>query len=90
MADESKDTLLEFPCQFPVKAFGNKGGDFENIVFDLIKAHVPELKRSDLTRKHSSSGRYISVTAHITVHSKAQLDAIYTDLSDHDAVIMAL
>lgn len=91
MSDESpEDTLLEFPCRFPVKAFGDKDSDFENVVFDLIQPHVPELKHSDLTRKYSSSGRYVSVTAQITAHSKAQLDAIYNDLSDHDAVLMAL
>lgn len=86
----SDKTLLEFPCRFPVKAFGERNSDFEAVVFDLVRAHVPELERGDLTRRLSSNGRYISVTAHITARSKAQLDAIYNDLSNADAVLMAL
>lgn len=90
MSEPSDETLLEFPCRFPVKAFGDRDSDFERTVFELIKHHVPELERGDLTHKQSSNGRYISVTAHITARSKAQLDAIYTDLSSHEAVLMAL
>lgn len=83
-------TLLEFPCRFPIKAFGEKGSHFEETIFNLVKTHVPELKIDDLTHKTSSNGRYISVTATITAQSKAQLDAIYQDLTAHDAVVMAL
>lgn len=83
-------TLMEFPCAFSVRAFGKKDTDFETIVFDLIRAHAPELKREDLSHKLSRNGRYIAVTAKMTAQSKAQMDAIYRDLSNHDAVVMAL
>lgn len=86
----TETTLLEFPCRFPIKAFGEKDTGFEATVFGLVKAHAPELERGDLTRKLSSNGRYIAVTAHIVARSKPQLDAIYNDLSNHDAVLMAL
>lgn len=86
----SETTLLEFPCRFPVKAFGEKDNDFQDIVFELIKAHVPELEPGDLSHRLSSNARYIAVTAHITARSQAQLDAIYHDLSAHSAVLMAL
>lgn len=84
------DTLLEFPCRFPIKAFGEKDTDFENTVFELVKRHVAELEREHLSLKVSSNGSYISVTATITAQSKAQLDAIYQDLTDHEAVVMSL
>lgn len=83
-------TLLEFPCRFPIKAFGEKDSGFENKVFALVKAHVPELKNEDLSHKISSGGRYIAVTATIVARSQAQLDAIYNDLSDSRDVLMAL
>lgn len=84
------DTLLEFPCRFSIKAFGEKDTGFEDTVFELVKAHVPELERGDLARKYSSTGRYVSITATIVARSQAQLDTIYRDLSGHDAVLMAL
>ncbi len=83
-------TLLEFPCRFPIKAFGEKDRGFEDTVFALVKAHVPELESADLSHNISSGGRYIAVTAHIVARSQAQLDAIYSDLTDSRDVIMAL
>jgi len=83
-------TLLEFPVRFSLKTFGTKDSDFENTVFELVKPHVPELERDDLRRKLSSGGRYVSITVTFIARSKPQLDAIYQDLTDHDAVIMSL
>lgn len=83
-------TLMTFPCRFSIKAFGKQDAHFEQIVFDLVQAHVPELQRDDVTLKLSSRRRYVSVTAAITARSQTQLDAIYQDLTDHDAVVLAL
>jgi len=38
----------------------------------------------------SSAGRYLSLTCTIRAHSRAQLDAIYHELSAHPMVAMAL
>ncbi|ROO25098.1 YbeD family protein [Salinisphaera orenii] len=89
MSDD-RETLLEFPCRFPVKAFGRQGEGFETIVHDLLKPHVPELTHADLSRRESSGGRFVSVTAHITAQSQAQLDAIYAALTASDDIVMAL
>jgi len=86
----SEDTLLEFPCRFPVKAFGERGGDFEQTVYELVKPHVPELSPNDLSQRTSRTGRYVSVTVRVIARDKAQLDAIYADLTASDAVLMAL
>jgi hypothetical protein len=85
-----RETLLEFPCRFPIKAFGKPDDDFEEQVYQLIKAHVPELERGDLSQRASSGGKYVAITAEITAQSQAQLDAIYGDLSDNGTVLMAL
>lgn len=86
----SDTTLMEFPCRFSIKAFGEQDAAFEQTVFDLIRAHVPELEPDDLAQKASTRGRYVSVTVTIIAQSRAQLDAIYQDLTDHDAVVMSL
>ena len=83
-------TLLEFPCEFPIKAVGKHADDFEDHIYKLIQAHVPELERSAVTTRDSRGGKYLAVTVHITAHSQAHLDAIYGDLSNDDAVLMAL
>lgn len=88
--NQSQDTLLEFPCDFAVKAFGKKESDLEQTVYELVKAHAPELTPDDVTMRESSGGRYVSVTAAIRAESKAQLDEIYQALTDSDKVLMSL
>lgn len=90
MEDVRRETLLEFPCRFPVKVFGAADGDFETVVFELVKPHVPELERGDLSRNRSSGGRYVAVTVEIIARGQDQLDAIYADLTDSADVLMAL
>jgi len=87
---ESNDTLLEFPCDFAIKAFGKKDSDFEQTVYELVKVHAPEISLDDLSAKQSSGGKYLSVTASIRAQSKPQLDAIYQALTDSDDVLMSL
>ena len=87
MAEES---LLKFPCAFPVKAFGKDGNEFEQAVYELVKRHVPELKPDDLSHKMSSGGSYLAVTVDIIARSQEQLDAIYQDLTDSYRVLMSL
>lgn len=88
--DNGRDTLLEFPCRFPIKAFGEDVEGFEARVYELVKPHVPELARDDLSRNLSSGGRYVAITVQIIARSKDQLDAIYADLTASDEVLMAL
>ncbi|MEF8833499.1 MAG: DUF493 domain-containing protein, partial [Halofilum sp. (in: g-proteobacteria)] len=44
----AEDTLLEFPCDFPIKAFGYDTGDFGTLVVKLIQAHAPEVTQYDM------------------------------------------
>lgn len=84
------DSLLQFPCEFPIKAVGAQGTGFEDSVYALIKAHAPELTRAALRRNPSRGGKYLAITATIEAQSQEQLDAIYRELSACDQVIMAL
>lgn len=83
-------SLLTFPCRFPIKVFGAQDGDFERLVFDLVKPHLPGLRRQDLASKPSRSSSYLAVTVDAVAVSQQQLDAIYADLTASKAVLMAL
>ncbi len=85
-----QETLLEFPCQFPIKVMGKNQADFDHSIMDLIKPHVERLDKSQVRVKSSKGGKYLAVTVTIQADSKAQLDAIYQDLSASSLVIMAL
>ena len=83
------ESLLEFPCQFPIKAIG-RGNDLEQRVFDLINPHVPDLDKATLKSRPSGKGNFIAVTVIIRATSQEQIDAIYHELTRCEQVIMAL
>jgi len=87
---EMSETLLEFPCKFPVKAMGRSDDGFEALVTKIILQHAEIHDGEQITINPSSSGKYISVTVTIEALSKVQLDRIYQDLSDCKQVLVAL
>lgn len=87
---DQQETLLEFPCKFPVKAMGRNEVGFEVLVTDIILSHA-ELVAGELVKTSpSSTGKFLSVTVTIEAQSKAQLDRIYQDLTDCEQVLVAL
>ena len=86
----SEETLLEFPCQFPIKAMGKSSTHFDMTVVEIVRRHVSDIKEGAVTSKPSSGGKYTAVTVVIEATSKAQLDAIYQGLTDCSDVLMAL
>jgi putative lipoic acid-binding regulatory protein len=88
MSDE--ETLLEFPCDFSIKAMGLATPEFDLLVAEIVRNHAPDLKEGAVKTKTSKGGKYLSVTVTITATSKKQLDSIYQDLTDHKLVLMSL
>jgi len=83
------ESLMQFPCEFSVKAMGKNEADFEGLVVELMKAHC-DIPPDAIKSRPSANDKYLSVTVTIKAESKEQMDRIYQALSDHDKVIMAL
>ena len=82
----TEETLLTFPCDFAVKAMGETHVDLEAVVLDIVSRHVEAIAADALSSRQSSGGKYTSVTITIRANSKAQLDAIYRELSAHEHI----
>ena len=87
---DQEESPLRFPCQFPVKAMGKADCDLDMIVVEIVRRHAPDLTEGAVYSRASAGGNYLSVTVVVNATSRAQLDAIYQDLVDCEAVIMAL
>jgi len=83
-------TLLEFPCDFPIKAMGKTENDFDALVVEIVRKHCPDLLEGAVKSRLSKAGNYVSVTITIQARSRSQLDNIYMDLTAHEKVLMAL
>jgi len=90
LTPEESETLLRFPCEFPIKAMGLACEELEIAVIEIINRHVEDLPEGALRMKPSKNGKYTAITITITAHSKDQLDAIYMDLTACEHVSIAL
>jgi putative lipoic acid-binding regulatory protein len=83
-------TLLEFPCDFPIKVMGVRTDDFAQTMVGIVLRHAPDFAAETVEMRVSGSGNYLSVTCTVRATSKAQLDALYRELSAHPMVKMVL
>lgn len=87
MADE---TLLEFPCDFPIKIMGTMREGFAQAIVDIVMRHAPDFDPATLGMRPSRAGRYLSITCIVRATSKTQLDALYRELVAHPWVKIVL
>ena len=87
---ESDETLLEFPCHFPIKAFGLSGEALEVAVLEIVNRHVDDIAEGAVKMNASKNAKYTSITVTIKATSKQQIDNIYIDLTSCEHVVMAL
>lgn len=86
----TEETLLEFPCEFPIKIMGRHTAEFHLVARALVEKHTGPIDDTAITSSLSRNGSFVSVTITISAQSKQQLDAIYQDATDHSDVLMAL
>ena len=84
------DSVLEFPCEFPIKIMGRDEADFRKVAIDLVEKHAGALSDDAIRTSSSSAGNFLSITVTITATSQEQLDNIYRELTDHELVLVAL
>lgn len=87
MNDES---LLQFPCDFPIKVMGVGAVEFRALVVELVRRRAPDLDEMRVQVRDSRAGRYQAVTVVVNARNRAQLDAIYQDLSGHPQIKLVL
>ncbi|CAL1239190.1 YbeD family protein [Candidatus Methylocalor cossyra] len=90
MVDGKFETLLQFPCEFSIKAFGHSSRAFEGRIAALVRRHAPDLAADAVSSRPSKGGKYLVVTVTVRATSREQLDAIYRELSACSEVLMAL
>ncbi len=90
MSDAMDETLLEFPCDFPIKIMGRDQPQFREAAIALIEQHAGNIPEDAIRTNQSREGNFLSITITIKAESQQQLDDIYRDLSEHDEILVAL
>ena len=87
---EERQSLLEFPCAFPIKIMGRSEDGFAQAVLDMVLRHAPDFDAATMEMRASSAGRYLGLTCTINATSREQLDLLYRELSAHPLVRLLL
>jgi uncharacterized protein len=87
---DERETLLQFPCRFPIKVMGEAHAEFLAHVEACIARHVPDRESVDVVHRESRKGNYVGVTITLTATSQEQLDALYQALGACARVRMVL
>ncbi|EEF79295.1 YbeD family protein [Methylophaga thiooxydans] len=83
---DEQETLLEFPCDYAIKAMGETSEQLDAVVVEIVRRHVEDINEGAVSTKQSSGGKFTSITVTIRATSKPQLDAIYQELSSHELI----
>ncbi len=86
----SDPTLLEFPCDFPLKIMGASDPGFAQNVAAIVIKHAPDFDPAVMEMRPSKAGNYLSLTCTIRAVSQQQLDALYRELTAHPMVKVVL
>ena len=86
----AEGSLLDFPCDFPIKVMGRKGPGYAQAVTEIVRRHAPDFDPATVEMRPSRQGRYLSVTCVVRATSREQLDALYRELTSHPLVAMVL
>ncbi|AJC15814.1 HP0495 family protein [Pandoraea sputorum] len=87
---EEKKSLIEFPCDFPIKVMGHAQDGFAQAIVELLREFDAQFDAATVEMRPSSTGKYLGLTVTVRAHSQAHLDDIYRKLTSHPMVKVVL
>lgn len=86
----SNNTLLQFPCDFPLKIIGKNTKQLIEDVFASIRLYYPETEEHHLRTQISQQKTYVSISVILKATDKKTLDDLYIALTAHPDIHMVL
>ena len=83
-------SLIEYPCDFPIKIMGKAQREFTQTALAIVRYHAPDFDAETMSVRASKNGTYLSITCTIRATSRNQLDALYQALSSHPMIAVVL
>ena len=94
MADQqdaqTRQSLIEYPCDFPIKVMGARVDGFAQAVIEVVLRHAPDFEPAGAEMRPSSKGNYLAVTCSFRATSQQEVDTLYRELTSHPLVKVVL
>lgn len=86
----TRDSLLEFPCELPIKVLGRNLPGFRARVLAIVRDHYRDLEEHRVTEQKSRRGAYLSLTITVPAASREEVDAVYRALTANAEILVVL
>jgi putative lipoic acid-binding regulatory protein len=83
-------SLLDFPCELPVKVLGRNDAVFRQAAWRIVRNHYAEIGESHVSEQQSRQNSYLSLTFIVHAQSRDEIDALYRELSASAEVMLVL
>jgi putative lipoic acid-binding regulatory protein len=90
MNDQVEVSGLTFPCQYPIKVFGQTQDSLKEDIKNIVAGIVGDIDNEAVSTRESKDNKYTAVTVTIEAQSREQVDQIYEALGKSDLVLLAL
>ena len=80
----------EFPSDFPIKVMGRHDCQLRALSQAIVERHAGPIEESSVRTRTSADGNFLALTYMVHATGRAQLDAIYRELTACKSVLMAL
>jgi putative lipoic acid-binding regulatory protein len=90
MSTPAEESLIEYPCAFPIKVMGTNVDGFVHAITRIAHAFDPTFDAATVQLRDSKGGKYLGVTITVRATSREQLDELYRTLSTHPMVKVVL
>ena len=84
------ESLIDFPCDFPIKVMGQSHPDFTATIAAVIQRFDGGFDAARIEVRPSSGGNYTGLTVTVRALNREHLDDIYRALTGHPMVKVVL
>jgi hypothetical protein len=85
-----KESLIDFPCDFPIKVMGKSHPEFATTIAAVIVQFDSSFDATGIETRPSSGGNYTGLTVTVRAQNREHLDDIYRALTGHPMVKVVL
>jgi hypothetical protein len=85
-----EQSLIEYPCAFPIKVMGAHVEGFFEAIVHVARQFDPGFDGATVEQRPSKGGNYLGLTITVNATSREQLDELYRTLSSHPMVKIVL
>ncbi|BBO60509.1 UPF0250 protein [Mycoavidus sp. B2-EB] len=88
--DSANESLIDFPCNFPIKVLGKTQPGFAEEIQRLLQEFDANFDGASIEMRPSHNRNYIGLTCTVYARDRMHLDQIYRALSSHPMVSVVL